>query len=94
LGRPRNDQPDPDCEPLEDFLGELPDHFEKVGLDLSERWVQAHVVAEIRCNWKIAQEAFMEAWHAGATHLQMVAPVTHEPAAGPISATGALRAGA
>lgn len=64
--------PDPNCEPLEDFLGELPNHFEKAGLDLSKRWVQAHVIAEIRCNWKIAQEAFMEAWHAGATHPQMV----------------------
>lgn len=64
--------PDPDADPLADYLGELPDHFEKVGLDLSKRWVQAHVVAEVRCNWKVAQESFLEAWHSWATHPQMV----------------------
>ncbi|MBV9994484.1 MAG: hypothetical protein JO127_04655 [Caulobacteraceae bacterium] len=26
----------------------------------------------VRCNWKIAQEAFLEAWHSWATHPQMV----------------------
>jgi len=64
--------PDPDCEPLADYLGELPDHFEKVGLDLSKRWIQAHVIAEIRANWKVPHEAFMETWHAYATHPQIV----------------------
>jgi phenylpropionate dioxygenase-like ring-hydroxylating dioxygenase large terminal subunit len=64
--------PDPNCEPLADFLGELPDHFEGAGLDLGKRWKQVHVVADLAANWKIAQEAFLEAWHVNYTHPQLV----------------------
>ncbi|MBV9995367.1 MAG: aromatic ring-hydroxylating dioxygenase subunit alpha [Caulobacteraceae bacterium] len=64
--------PDPDCESLEDFLGELPDHYEGAGHDFAKRWAQVHVVADIACNWKVAQEAFLEAWHVNFTHPQMV----------------------
>ena len=60
--------PDPDGEPLEDFLGDLPDHFAR--WDLENRYVQAHVAKKIRCNWKVAQEAFSEGLHLGATHPQ------------------------
>ena len=62
--------PDPDAEPLEDFIGELADHFER--WDLTDRYVQAHVAKEIRANWKIAQEAFCEAFHVNATHPQIL----------------------
>jgi phenylpropionate dioxygenase-like ring-hydroxylating dioxygenase large terminal subunit len=62
--------PDPDAEPLESFLGELPEHFATwYGHD---RYVEAHVSKIIRANWKVAQEAFMECWHAPATHPQTV----------------------
>ncbi|GLZ15929.1 hypothetical protein Acsp04_61640 [Actinomadura sp. NBRC 104425] len=62
--------PDPHAEPLEEFLGELPEHFAK--WDMANRYVEAHVSKVLRCNWKIAQEAFMECWHAAATHPQTV----------------------
>lgn len=62
--------PDPDAEPLEEFLGGLPEHFAK--WDLENRYVEAHVSKVLRCNWKVAQEAFMECWHAAATHPQTV----------------------
>ncbi|MGY1815842.1 aromatic ring-hydroxylating oxygenase subunit alpha [Blastococcus sp. SYSU D00820] len=62
---------DPDCEPLEDFLGDLDRHFEKWPLD--RRYVQAHVAKVIDCNWKVAQEAFSEALHVVTTHPQRVA---------------------
>lgn len=62
--------PDPDAEPLEQFLGELVDQFAK--WDMENRYVEAHVSKILRCNWKIAQEAFMECWHAAATHPQTV----------------------
>ena len=66
--------PDLDCESLESFLGELPDHFENAGHDLSKRWKQVHVVARLNANWKVTQEAFLEAWHAGITHPQLLTP--------------------
>ena len=64
--------PDEDCEPLEDFLGELPQHFEGANHDFGKRWKQVHVLADIPANWKVAQEAFIEPWHAGTTHPQFM----------------------
>ena len=62
--------PDEHAEPLESFLGDLPKHFER--WDLSKRFKQAHVAKVLRCNWKVAQEAFMEAYHVVATHPQLL----------------------
>ena len=62
--------PDPQAEPLADFLGELIDHFDI--WDLADRYVHAHVVKVIDANWKIAQEAFCEAYHVGGTHPQIL----------------------
>jgi hypothetical protein len=58
--------PDPDAEPLEDFLGNLSDQFPT--LPYERRYQVAHVAKILRCNWKIAQEAFSEAYHVIATH--------------------------
>lgn len=58
--------PDPDCESLEDFLGDLSDQFPN--LPYERRTKIAHVAKTLRCNWKIAQEAFSEAYHVIATH--------------------------
>jgi len=62
--------PDNECEPLESFLGQLPEQFKR--WDLSKRFKQAHVAKILRCNWKTAQEAFMEAYHVVATHPQIL----------------------
>lgn len=62
--------PDPDAESLESYLSDLPQHFEK--WDFENRYVEAHVSKKLRCNWKIAQEAYMECWHAATTHPQTV----------------------
>ena len=62
--------PDPDAGPLADFIGELDDQF-KVW-DLENRYVEAHVIKTIRANWKIAQEAFCEAYHVNGTHPQVM----------------------
>lgn len=61
---------DPECGPLSDFLGDLTDHFEKWPLE--KRYKQAHVAKVLHCNWKLAQEAFMEAYHVVATHPQLL----------------------
>lgn len=63
--------PDPDCVSLEDFLGDLPSHFSRWPLE--DRFKVAHVAKIIACNWKVAQEAFMEALHVVGTHPQLMA---------------------
>ena len=62
--------PDPDAEPLEAFLGEVIDHFAE--WDMANRYKQAHVAKVVPANWKIAQEAFCEAFHVNATHPQVL----------------------
>ena len=62
--------PDPDAEPLEDFLGEMAEQFEV--WDLGNRYKQTHIAKIVPCNWKIAQEAFCEAYHVNATHPQIL----------------------
>ncbi len=61
---------DPECEPLESFLGDLPAHFARWPLE--DRYKEAHVAKVLNCNWKVAQEAFMEAFHVVATHPQLL----------------------
>ncbi len=59
---------DPNAESLDQYLGVLPTHFS--AWPLENRYIAAHVRKELPCNWKIAQESFMEVMHVGATHPQ------------------------
>ncbi len=61
---------DPDCEPLEHHLGDLPKHFERWPLE--DRYIEGHIRKLMRCNWKVCQEAFMEAYDVVATHPQIM----------------------
>jgi phenylpropionate dioxygenase-like ring-hydroxylating dioxygenase large terminal subunit len=61
--------PDPDCEPLEDFLGDIDRHFQ---LPFSRRYKAAHLIKRLPCNWKVAQEAFMESYHVVGTHPELL----------------------
>ena len=67
---------DPDAEPLADFLGVLPEHFAVWRPE--QRYIQAHVAKVMRCNWKVCQEAFMEAFHVIKTHPQILAGIGDE----------------
>jgi phenylpropionate dioxygenase-like ring-hydroxylating dioxygenase large terminal subunit len=58
--------PDENAEPLEDFLGNLSEQFGT--LPYNNRYKSAWVAKKLRCNWKVAQEAFSEAYHVIATH--------------------------
>ena len=62
--------PDPGAEPLESFLGGIIEQF--AVWDLEDRFTEAHVAKVIQANWKVAQEAFCEAFHVGATHPQIL----------------------
>jgi phenylpropionate dioxygenase-like ring-hydroxylating dioxygenase large terminal subunit len=64
---------DPDCEPFDSFIGELPEHFEKWPLE--QRVKTVHVARIFPTNWKVVQEAFMEAFHVVATHPQLLAGI-------------------
>ena len=57
-----------DPEPLLDYLEVLPDEF--AFRPLEQRWKSAHVRKVVPCNWKIAFEAFGEAFHVYRTHPQ------------------------
>jgi len=61
---------DPDTEPLEAYLEILPEHF--ASWDLGERYLAAHVVRAVPCNWKVALEAFIESYHTVAVHPQLL----------------------
>jgi len=61
---------DPEAEPLLQYLAPLPDH---VGSEVFEqRYVAQHIQKELNCNWKIASEAFLEAYHVMETHSQLM----------------------
>jgi phenylpropionate dioxygenase-like ring-hydroxylating dioxygenase large terminal subunit len=61
---------DPDCGSLDEHLGDLPSQF--TDWPLEDRFKQVHVGKILRCNWKVAQEAFMESYHVVATHPQLL----------------------
>jgi phenylpropionate dioxygenase-like ring-hydroxylating dioxygenase large terminal subunit len=61
---------DLDAPPLEEYLEALPWHF--AAWPLEERYLSAHVVRTMPCNWKIALEAFIEAYHTVAVHPQLL----------------------
>ena len=64
--------PDPDAAPLADSLGDLPASVAEHGLDVdglvfSQRWEY-----EIRANWKIAVENYLECYHCQLNHPDLV----------------------
>tara|TARA_B110000014_G_C20108368_1_gene583312 strand:- start:682 stop:2040 length:1359 start_codon:yes stop_codon:yes gene_type:complete len=65
--------PDSNAESFDSFAGTLGEHFSSWPLE--RRYKEAHVSKILRCNWKVAQEAFMEAYHVVATHPQILAGI-------------------
>jgi nitrite reductase/ring-hydroxylating ferredoxin subunit len=57
---------DPQAAPLTEYLDVLPEHF--AHFPLENRRITVHVEKILPCNWKAAQEAFMEAYHSIETH--------------------------
>jgi nitrite reductase/ring-hydroxylating ferredoxin subunit len=62
--------PDQRCAPFDDFIKDLKSQFER--WDLGALYKQAHVAKIMPANWKIAQEAFCEAYHVNGTHPQIM----------------------
>ena len=63
--------PDPDCEPFETWIEDLASQFER--WPLADLYIQSHTAKRVQANWKIAQEAFCEAYHVNGTHPQILA---------------------
>jgi nitrite reductase/ring-hydroxylating ferredoxin subunit len=61
---------DNDARPLRDTLGPIPDHF--AAYEYERRYVGVHLRKIVRANWKVTEEAFMEAFHVNATHPQLM----------------------
>ncbi len=57
---------DPNAQPLDAFLGVLPEHFKDFHIE--DRYIETHVCKRLPVNWKAAEEAFMEAYHVKETH--------------------------
>jgi phenylpropionate dioxygenase-like ring-hydroxylating dioxygenase large terminal subunit len=64
--------PDPDAEPLAGALGDLPDVVAAQGLDLDGLRFHHRVEYEIRANWKIALENYLECYHCQLNHPGLV----------------------
>ena len=67
---------DMNAEPLLQFLGDMPEHF--AVWEPENRYIQAHVAKVMACNWKLCQEAFMEAFHVITTHPQILVGIGDE----------------
>lgn len=63
------------AEPFSDFIGNLDETFI---WPLEDRYTAAHVAKRLQCNWKIAQEAFLESWHTFTTHPQLLLTLADE----------------
>ncbi|MCP5130809.1 MAG: aromatic ring-hydroxylating dioxygenase subunit alpha [Pseudomonadales bacterium] len=61
---------DPNAVSLQEYLGVLPAHFERWKPENAYKMV--HVEKVIPCNWKVGWEAFIESYHAVATHPQIL----------------------
>jgi len=66
---------DRDAPPLNEYLGVLPEHFKRWKPENGYKMV--HVEKVIPCNWKVGWEAFIESYHAIATHPQIL-PYTED----------------
>jgi phenylpropionate dioxygenase-like ring-hydroxylating dioxygenase large terminal subunit len=59
-----------DAPSLRDHLGEMVDHFKR--WEPENTYKAMHLKKVLRCNWKVAHEAFIESYHTVATHPQLL----------------------
>jgi nitrite reductase/ring-hydroxylating ferredoxin subunit len=61
---------DPNCEPLAEFLGDVPGLLAPFQLEKMRYGWRKWLI--MPCNWKIALESFNEGYHVGVTHPQLL----------------------
>lgn len=67
--------PDTEAGPLAEFLGDINRHYERY--PLQDRYIAGHVRKIVDANWKVVQEAFLEAYHVYGTHPQLTPQASH-----------------
>jgi phenylpropionate dioxygenase-like ring-hydroxylating dioxygenase large terminal subunit len=67
--------PDADADPLEHALGDLPDIVREHGLDVDALRFHHRAEYEIRANWKIALENYLECYHCQLNHPGLVSVI-------------------
>ncbi|MGE0667865.1 MAG: SRPBCC family protein [Sphingomonadales bacterium] len=60
---------DEGARPLLDYLEVLPEHFKNRAF--TDWYAFIHIQKELNCNWKVAMEAFMEAYHTPVVHPEL-----------------------
>ena len=68
--------PSPSGPGLLEYLEVMPEHFRN--FDLTKWYVHAHVQKRLPANWKLACEAFMEAYHTPFVHPEIDTSNTHD----------------
>jgi nitrite reductase/ring-hydroxylating ferredoxin subunit len=63
--------PDQECEPFEEHVEDIKKQFDECW-PLEDLYIASHTAKKVNANWKIAQEAFCEAYHVNATHPQVM----------------------
>ena len=71
--------PNPDSEPLADFLGEMPAQVEELGLDVDTLRFHHRAEWSVAANWKIVSENFLECYHCAVAHPGFTALVDISP---------------
>ena len=60
--------PDPDAAPLADWLGDVPEHVARSGVDLERIRFHSHHEWAQEVNWKVALENYLECYHCPTAH--------------------------
>ena len=68
--------PDPHAEPLEQYLGTFSREFARAPLESKVKTL--HISKIIAANWKVVQDAFLEAFHVHTTHPQWTVAYSDE----------------
>ncbi len=71
--------PNPDAEPLEDFLGDVPGELAAGGVDVDALAFHSRVDGTYAANWKVCAENYLECYHCAVAHPGFSAVVDVSP---------------
>jgi len=71
--------PDPDGDPLSDFLEDVPEQVAAAGVDVAELRFLQRPESELAANWKLCAENFLECYHCAVAHPGFSAVVDVSP---------------
>jgi choline monooxygenase len=80
--------PDPDAGPLADFLEDVPERIAAAGIDVDSLRFLKRSESELRANWKICAENFLECYHCPVAHPGFSAVVDVSPDSYLLEASG------